>query len=160
MRMGSERYPAEPKVTLLIVDDDEDTRAVLADCVADRGFHIVLARRGDEALALAQSARPDVILLDLRMPELDGFEVMRRLRADPATREIPVIVLSAEAIDRMELALEESGCVAAIKKPCSVEALVEAIERVVEADPTRDPAPITGPGPEPARSAERLPRSA
>ena len=96
--------------TILIVEDNEASRDVLARRLARRGYGVVAAVDGQDALAKARSARPDLILMDLGLPVMDGWEATRQLKGDPATRHMPIIVLSAHAMttDR-ELALAAGG---------------------------------------------------
>jgi CheY-like chemotaxis protein len=84
-----------PKGRLLIIDDDEFARATSEAHVSREGYEIRFAPDGLTGIAAALSERPDVILLDVMMPGIDGFEVCRRLKADPRTRDIPVIILTA-----------------------------------------------------------------
>ena len=96
--------------TILIVEDNEPSRDVLARRLERRGYGVVAAVDGQDALAKARSARPDLILMDLGLPVMDGWEATRQLKGDPATRHMPIIVLSAHAMttDR-ELALAAGG---------------------------------------------------
>jgi len=96
--------------TILIVEDNEPSRDVLARRLKRRGYGVVAAVDGQDALAKARSARPDLILMDLGLPVMDGWEATRRLKGDPATQHMPIIVLSAHAMttDR-ELALAAGG---------------------------------------------------
>src|ERR1700736_4067723 len=80
---------------IMVVDDDPDTLAILVRYIGREGLAVVEAPSGAECLRLAQQHRPDVIVLDLMMPEMDGFAVCRALRSDPDTAEIPVIMLTA-----------------------------------------------------------------
>ena len=97
-----------PKI--MVVEDNEYSRDALARRLERRGYEIVVAVDGSQAVALAQSAKPDLVLMDLGLPVMDGWEATRRLKADAETRHIPIIVLSAHAMtnDR-ELALEAGG---------------------------------------------------
>ena len=81
--------------TVLVVDDDEISRTLLQGLLASEGYTVLFAKNGVQALDLAARISPDVVLLDIVMPELDGFEVCRKLRADPALRQIPIIVLTS-----------------------------------------------------------------
>jgi CheY-like chemotaxis protein len=96
--------------TILIVEDNEPSRDVLARRLERRGYDVVVAVDGQDALAKARSARPDLILMDLGLPVMDGWEATRQLKGDLATRHMPIIVLSAHAMttDR-ELALAAGG---------------------------------------------------
>jgi len=84
---------------VLAADDDEDILELVAFRLERSGYTVVCARDGEQALALARAERPDVAVLDVMMPKLDGFELTRRLRAEEATREMPIILLTARAQD-------------------------------------------------------------
>jgi CheY-like chemotaxis protein len=102
---------------ILIVDDEERNRKLLDLFVKADGHETVLSGDGKEGLALAASVQPDLILLDLMMPGMDGFEVVRWLKADPATRAIPVIVVSALDDIASHRRMLESGADEFINKP-------------------------------------------
>jgi DNA-binding response OmpR family regulator len=89
----------EEKPLVLIADDDADILALVAFRLERSGYTVLQARDGEEALSLARSASPDLAVLDVMMPKLDGFELTRRLRADEATSGIPIILLTAKAQD-------------------------------------------------------------
>ncbi len=95
---------------LLVVDDDEMNRDVLARRLLRRGYGVIFAASGEEALIAAASERPDVILMDLAMPILDGYEATRRLKKNPDTSSIPVIALSAWAMNSDRDKALEAGC--------------------------------------------------
>jgi two-component system, cell cycle response regulator DivK len=96
--------------TILVVEDNEASRDALARRLQRRGYEVVLAVDGQQAVSVAQSARPDLILMDLGLPVIDGWEATRRLKAAASTQHIPIIVLSAHAMtnDR-DLALAAGG---------------------------------------------------
>jgi CheY-like chemotaxis protein len=96
--------------TILVVEDNEPSRDVLARRLERRGYRVVVAIDGQNAIAVARSVRPDLILMDLGLPVMDGWEATRQLKADVSTRHMPIIVLSAHAMttDR-ELALAAGG---------------------------------------------------
>ena len=96
--------------TILVVEDNEPSRDALSRRLARRGYRIVLAVDGLEAVSIGRSVRPDLILMDLGLPGIDGWEATRQLKSDPATSQIPIIVLSAHAMtnDR-DLALAAGG---------------------------------------------------
>jgi len=117
---------------LLYVEDNEDNFYMLQlrfDVLG--GYEVLRARDGAVAIAMAASERPDLILMDLNLPEIDGWEAIRRLRADPATRDIPIIALSAHAMagDR-ETALA-TGCDEFDTKPIEFTRLLAKIERAL-----------------------------
>jgi len=96
--------------TILVVEDNEASRDALARRLARRGYRILLAMDGQEAVSVARSTKPDLILMDLGLPIIDGWEATRQLKADASTQHIPIIVLSAHAMtsDR-ELAIAAGG---------------------------------------------------
>jgi CheY-like chemotaxis protein len=117
---------------VLVADDDAMIRDLMRAVIAEEeGLHAVLAANGAEALAAVEAVRPAVVLLDMQMPLVDGSEVARRLKADPATRDIPIIGLSAG--ERREAALA-AGCDAFVAKPFDLDRLVEAIHECLRRD--------------------------
>ena len=122
-----------PKV--LIVEDDELNRDSLRRLLRRRGYDILLAVDGDEALAEARAESPDVILMDMRLPGVDGWEATRRLKADPDTRAMPVIALTAHAMaDDRDRALA-AGCDDHDTKPIDLERLLAKIRSLVHSAP-------------------------
>jgi two-component system, cell cycle response regulator DivK len=117
---------------ILIVEDNELNRDVLSRRLRSRGYQVFVASHGEEGLRLAQTERPDLILMDLGLPELDGWECARRLKAGPNTRTIPVIALTAHAMlgDR-ERALE-AGCDDFDTKPINFSGLLTKMERLLQ----------------------------
>jgi CheY-like chemotaxis protein len=109
-------YAGRPVV--LLVDDIEDCRDVYGQFLAHAGYQVVEAADGQEALAKATSLRPDVIVMDLWMPHLDGWESIRRLKASPTTVDIPVLVLTGDAYAQARREAVEAGCQAYLVKPC------------------------------------------
>ena len=84
--------------TIMVVEDNELSRDALSRRLERRGYRVVLAVDGEQAIALGRTVRPDIILMDLGLPRVDGWEATRQLKADPATQRIPIIVLSAHAM--------------------------------------------------------------
>lgn len=115
---------------VLVVDDDEITRRVLDSILDLEEFEVLVASDGEAALELARSEAPDVVLLDVMMPGMDGLEVCRQLKADPATEGVSVILLSA--LDRAAnlRAGEEAGCDAYLTKPFSPRELIDHLSGV------------------------------
>jgi CheY-like chemotaxis protein len=117
--------------SILLVDDFEDGLEMYEEYLTYRGFQVAIARNGEEGVAQARLHRPDIILLDLRMPGMTGTEVLRILRDDPLFVNTPIIALTAHALDgERRLALSE-GFDAVIAKPCLPDALVAAVEHVL-----------------------------
>jgi len=102
---------------ILVVEDEPDIRELLADLMHDAGYDVVEASDGRSALEKACAERPDIVLLDLVLPLLDGFEVLERLKSRPATRTIPVIVVSARQQGHQQERARNAGAFAYITKP-------------------------------------------
>ena len=115
---------------ILVVDDEHDILHFLELVLRERGYDVVTAGSGHEALTRAQLARPDLVLLDIMMPQMDGWEVLKLLRVDDVTANVPVAMLSArtEAKDRVQ-GLQE-GAVDYICKPFSLQELIGKIEAI------------------------------
>jgi len=112
--------------TILVVDDEPFIRAFLAMVLEDEGYRVETATNGREALAMAHDRAPDVVLLDLLMPVLDGAGFLRECRADPAFGTVPVLLMSAADA---HVRTEAWGAQAVLAKPFDVDRLVEAVER-------------------------------
>jgi CheY-like chemotaxis protein/signal transduction histidine kinase len=121
---------ASRAVTVLFVDDDEDALFAYQQIATEEGMTVALARDGQEAIALAGVLSPDVIVLDIGLSGLDGFEVARRLRAGPGTSAIPIVFLSGYSGARDDAALAASGCEGHLVKPCSAGALLGLVADV------------------------------
>ena len=119
------------KKRVLIVEDEADTRLAIGEILKRFGYVPVEAADGAEGLTIAEGLLIHVILLDVRMPGLDGFEVCRRLKQNPATAAIPVIFLTAVKDDSLNRLAFDAGGVACITKPFRTEALVAVIEAAI-----------------------------
>ena len=120
------------KKKILVVDDEDDILNFLELVLGEKGFDVVTASGGQEALTRAQLEHPDLVLLDIMMPQMDGWEVLKLLRVDEETSEIPVAMLSArtEARDRVQ-GLQE-GAIDYICKPFSLQELLGKIEAIFQ----------------------------
>ncbi len=116
---------------VLLVDDYPDARSMYTEYLEYSGFDVVQAANGVEALQQALDARPDIILMDLSLPIMDGWEATRRLKADPRTADIPVVALTGHALAGSSDGAKQAGCDAFVTKPCLPEALVQAIHKVL-----------------------------
>ena len=103
---------------VLIVDDYAEGREICAEYLAFRGFRVVTAEDGVEAIAKTRELQPDVILMDLSLPRLDGWEASRVIKGDDATRHIPIIALTAHALSSARDRAVEAGCDSVVTKPC------------------------------------------
>src|SRR3712207_2240142 len=116
---------------ILLVEDDELNRDSLRRLLRRRGYDILLAVDGEEALRVARDERPDVILMDMRLPGIDGWEATRRLKADPATRAIPIIALTAHAMASDRDQSLAAGCDDHDTKPIDLDRLLSKIGALV-----------------------------
>jgi CheY-like chemotaxis protein len=117
--------------SILLVDDFEDGLDMYAEYLTYRGYRVIPARNGEEALRNARLHRPAVILLDIRMPDMTGTDVMRELRADPSFAHVPIVALTAHALDKERVAALDAGFDDLIPKPCMPDQLVSAVERIL-----------------------------
>ena len=117
---------------ILVVDAYQDAREMYAEYLQFSGFRVAEARNGNEAVAQARSLRPDLILMDLSLPGMDGWEATRRIKGDARTRHIPVIALTAHALPSAHEKAREAGCDAVVTKPCLPQDLVLEVERQLE----------------------------
>lgn len=122
---------ARPRV--LLVDDYSDARAMYGEYLEFSGFDVVEAANGEEAVARALDADPDIILMDLSLPVMDGCEATRRLKADARTAAIPVVALTGHALAGISDGARRAGCDSFVTKPCLPEDLVLEIRRVLAA---------------------------
>lgn len=119
----------------LIVDDDSLFLRLLELNLGKAGLKVFLAENGNEALRLSRDNNPDIILLDLMMPVMDGFEVMRLLKASEKTRDIPVVILTAKSSQADRQRCEEMGAVDYVTKPFNLEKLRSMVNRIVGSSP-------------------------
>lgn len=117
--------------TILLVEDDEMNRDMLSRRLMKRGYDVVIAVDGHEGVELARTARPDLILMDLSLPVMDGWEATRTLKEDPATRGIPLITLTAHAMAGDERKARDAGCDDFDTKPVELQRLLGKIERLL-----------------------------
>jgi two-component system, cell cycle response regulator DivK len=113
---------------ILLVEDNELNRDMLSRRLQRRGYEVVIAVDGQESMALAQSEAPDLILMDMRLPVLDGWEATRRLKAAPETKSIPIIALTAHAMSGDRDQALEAGCDDYDAKPIEMPRLLAKIE--------------------------------
>ncbi len=132
-RLKSIPPPKEDK-RILVVDDYEDNRQMYAELLVHEGFVVVEARDGAEAIAAARRLVPDLVVMDMSLPIIDGWEATRRLKADPRTSHIPVLALTGhapEGIEGLSESAHKAGCDGFLAKPCSPEKLVEMVRGTI-----------------------------
>ena len=112
---------------ILVVEDQEDNLQILRDLLTSAGFEIIEAKDGEEGVRAAVAERPDLILMDIQLPLLDGYEATRRIKAAPALRAIPIIVVTSYALSGDEVKAHEAGCDAYVPKPYSPRQLLAKI---------------------------------
>ena len=116
---------------ILVVEDQEDNRRILRDLLTSAGYEVIEATTGEEAVAAAQAQGPDLILMDIQLPGIDGYEATRRIKANPALRGIPVIAVTSYALSGDDARAFEAGCDAYVAKPFSPRALLSKIREFV-----------------------------
>jgi two-component system, cell cycle response regulator DivK len=129
MRPVPRRKPSSSDPLILLVDDVADNIEVYAQFFLHRGWRTATASDGQESLTSAAGLRPDVIVLDLGMPGMDGWEVARRLKADAITRSIPILALTGHVLGDSRRRALEAGVEEFLTKPCLPQDLAEAIKR-------------------------------
>lgn len=116
---------------ILVVDDYEDAREMYAEYLELSGFRTAQARTGEEALEKASTLLPDVVLMDLSLPVMDGCEATARLKSDPRTQHIPVVALTGHSEGPHSDEARRAGCDAFVVKPCMPDTLVSELQRVL-----------------------------
>jgi two-component system cell cycle response regulator DivK len=125
----SDKYRVRPMI--LLVEDFTDTRELSADYLRDSGFDVVAVGDGEQAIARAAELLPDVVVLDLTLPVVDGWEAIQRLKADERTSRIPIIVTSGHRPETHRQMIVDAGCVAYLQKPCVPDDLIAEIRRAL-----------------------------
>lgn len=119
------------KRTILVIDDNPDLLDMVDAILSDAGFVVAKTVSGEEGLNVARALRPHLILLDLNMPKMDGWEVLKLLKTDPATKEIPVAIFSVRTDLKDKIFGLQRGAVDYIPKPFQFEHLTERVERIL-----------------------------
>jgi two-component system, cell cycle response regulator DivK len=114
---------------ILVVEDQEDNRQIIRDLLSATDYELSEAENGEEALAAVAKQRPDLILMDIQMPVMDGYEATRRIKADPALRAIPIIAITSYALSGDEQKARKAGCDDYVPKPYSPRQLLTKIQQ-------------------------------
>ena len=117
---------------VLVVDDHQDNRRILRDLLASAGYEVIEATTGDDGVAMAKARTPDLILMDIQRPGIDGYEATRRIQADDALRRIPVIVVTSYALSGDDAKALAAGADAYVAKPFSPRAMLAKIREYLK----------------------------
>ena len=116
---------------ILVVEDTEDNRQILRDLLGMAGYDMVEAHDGAEGVAKAIEHRPDLILMDIQMPVMDGYEATRRIKANPELKAIPIVAVTSYALSGDEQKTREAGCDAYIAKPYSPRQMLAKVKEIL-----------------------------
>jgi two-component system, cell cycle response regulator DivK len=117
---------------ILIVEDNEKNRKLVRDVLMFKGYEVIETETGEEGVRLAQDRRPSLVLMDIRLPGIDGLEALRRLRAEPTTRGIPVMAMTASVMSEDRQKIMDAGFDAYQAKPIEVQDFIAAVAGLLE----------------------------
>ena len=120
---------------ILVIEDQEDNRAILRDLLSAAGFRLIEAANGAEGVAKAEAERPDLILMDIQMPVIDGYEATRRIKAIPALTTTPIVAVTSYALSGDEAKARAAGCDGSVTKPFSPRLLLGVIRGFLDKGP-------------------------
>ncbi len=112
---------------ILVIEDQEDNRIILRDLLTSAGFEVIEALNGQEGVSMAEAQKPDLILMDIQLPVVDGYEATRRIKANPALDSIPVIAVTSYALSGDEAKAMAAGCDGYVTKPFSPRLLLAKV---------------------------------
>ena len=116
---------------VLVIEDHEDNRRIVRDLVTASGYDLIEATTGEQGIELAAQAKPDIILMDIQLPGLDGYEVTRRIKGDPALKHIPIIAVTSYALSGDDQKAFAAGCDGYVTKPFSPRLLLAKIREFI-----------------------------
>jgi two-component system cell cycle response regulator DivK len=116
---------------ILVIEDQEDNRRILRDLLTSAGYEVTEAVTGEDGVTAAETHRPDLILMDVQLPGFNGYEATRRIKAKPALRHIPIIVVTSYALSGDDVKAFEAGCDAYVSKPFSPRELLAKIREYI-----------------------------
>lgn len=135
-RGGARRASTLRKPLILVVDDYGDARELYARVLSHSGFRVAEAASGPESIEKGFALRPDLILMDVAMPGMDGWEAIRQLKADARTQQSPIVVITGAAYSDGARKTKQAGCDAYLVKPCLPETLIEVVRRLLGQRPS------------------------
>ena len=109
---------------ILVIEDQEDNRRIIRDLLTSTGYEIIEAVTAEKGVTAAETHRPALILMDIQLPDFDGYEATRRIKANPALKHIPIIAVTSYALSGDDIKAREAGCDAYVSKPFSPRALL------------------------------------
>jgi CheY-like chemotaxis protein len=143
----------QQRKTVVVVDDNQDSLIIFDSIFSNAGYRVHTGRDGPEALELVRRLSPAALVLDIHLPRMDGIDVIRAIRTDPATSHTPILALTADALPDTRLAVEAAGCDLFLRKPLEPAALVRALTSLIERAPVAmDPDVPAQPSPTPSAS--------
>jgi two-component system cell cycle response regulator DivK len=116
---------------ILVVEDTQNNRRILNDLLTNAGFEVIEAVDGEKGVAMAAELKPDLILMDIQLPLVDGYEATRRIKANPALRHIPIIVVTSYALSGDDVKAFEAGCDAYVTKPFVPRELLAKVQELL-----------------------------
>ena len=117
---------------ILSIEDQVDNQRIVRDLMASAGYQVIEAIRGDQGVSLAEQCNPDLILMDIQLPGLDGYEATRRIKANPKLRQIPIIVVTSYALSGDEEKARAAGCDAYLAKPFDAMKLLADVRQYLD----------------------------
>ena len=117
---------------ILVIEDQEDNRRIMRDLLTSANYSIIEAVTGEEGVRSAETNRPDLILMDIQLPDFDGYEATRRIKAIPALSSTPIIAVTSYALSGDAIKTFEAGCDAYVSKPFSPRALLKKIQEFLQ----------------------------
>jgi len=116
---------------ILVIEDTEDNRRILRDLLTDAGFELLEASDGEQGIAMATEHRPDLILMDIQLPLVDGYEATRRIKANPDLRHIPIVAVTSYALSGDEAKALAAGCDGYVAKPFSPRQILAKVRQLL-----------------------------
>ena len=130
-KVSSEDQPIEPKFLILVVDDSADNVAMISLFLQQQGYRVVTAGNGEDAIAIATQMMPNLILMDINLPALDGLGATRRIRENDALRDIPVVAITAFGTEGFQRAAYDVGVAGYLTKPLDLDRMHQLIARLL-----------------------------